>query len=255
MSRGLLAGLTDYSHQSLMDVINDLEAETHHLRESVDEIERNIEKLKSEGYWESKVPHSFKSSIAYAIKHYNTSREEIVSILDEISTQIQEHHCRRLMRIAEVADKINRDLGIDWHQHYVDKDYGDPNFNIVEKIYSTTRGLAADLLDVSNMVGRLEDFIGKGSKTMSHNNPWITGSFYLVAFIVVLTTLSVITSKLSLSVLPIVLIAGILYVGIIGAFQLRNDEKLDETNFLRLMAETYRQLPLLRGKIKQKRKS
>jgi hypothetical protein len=36
-------------------------------------------------------------------------------------------------------------------------------------------------------------------------------------------------------------------VGIVGALQLRQDEKLNEKNFLSLMIETYMRLPLLRG--------
>ncbi len=46
---------------------------------------------------------------------------------------------------------------------------------------------------------------------------------------------------------PVVLIGVLLAVGIIGALQLRQDDRLTEQSFLKLMLETYKRLPLLRG--------
>ena len=42
------------------------------------------------------------------------------------------------------------------------------------------------------------------------------------------------------------IIGGILSLGVVGAFQLRNDEGLTETNFMALMFETYKRLPFLK---------
>lgn len=36
-------------------------------------------------------------------------------------------------------------------------------------------------------------------------------------------------------------------IGVIGAMQLRNDDRLSEESFLKLMIESYKRLPLLRG--------
>ena len=84
-------------------------------------------------------------------------------------------------------------------------------------------------------------------KQKPKNNAWINGSFYLVVFIMVMTTFAVISSNVSAIALPVVIIGGLLAIGIIGAFQLRNDDSLTEKNFLTLILETYKRLPLLRG--------
>lgn len=83
------------------------------------------------------------------------------------------------------------------------------------------------------------------------NNPWISGSFYLFLCAVVLTGLAVISNMVPLILLPIIIIGGILLVGVIGALQLKNDDKLKEDSFVKLMIETYKRLPLLnQGKAK-----
>ena len=77
-------------------------------------------------------------------------------------------------------------------------------------------------------------------------NPWSSGSFYLVAAVVMMTVLAVISENVSWYVLPVVIIGGILLITVIGALQLRQDEKLSGANFLTLMSETFKQLPLLK---------
>jgi amino acid transporter len=91
---------------------------------------------------------------------------------------------------------------------------------------------------------------------MKKNNPWISGSFYLFLAIVVIVGLSVVVKVVPLTVLPFVIIGGILLIGVTGAFQLKNDDKLSESNFIKLMQETYRRLPLLKSsKNKTERKN
>ena len=80
---------------------------------------------------------------------------------------------------------------------------------------------------------------------MKRNNPWISGSFYLFVAAVVITGLAVVSNTVHWTLLPIIIIGGILLIGVIGAFQLRNDDKLKEESFLKLIGETYKRLPLL----------
>jgi GTPase SAR1 and related small G proteins len=77
---------------------------------------------------------------------------------------------------------------------------------------------------------------------------WANGSFYLFAFAVVIAGLGVLARSVPVYVLPMVLIAGILFVPIIGALQLRQDDRLDGKSFMELMRLTIGQLPLL-GKL------
>ena len=45
----------------------------------------------------------------------------------------------------------------------------------------------------------------------------------------------------------VVIIGALLAIGVLGAMQLRNDDRLSEESFLKLMIESYKRLPLLRG--------
>jgi hypothetical protein len=87
------------------------------------------------------------------------------------------------------------------------------------------------------------------NKTISKpkQNPWVSGSFYLFTTILVMIVFAVMSAYLSWYVLPIVVLGGLLAVAIIGAFQLRNDGTLSEKNFIQLMSETFKRMPLLRG--------
>ena len=92
-----------------------------------------------------------------------------------------------------------------------------------------------------------------GSNTMeNHNNKlikakssWANGSFYLVTFIVVVAGLGYLGGNLPLITFAFVIVAGVLFVPIIGAFQLLQDDRLSEKSFLELMKMVIGQLPLI----------
>jgi len=91
---------------------------------------------------------------------------------------------------------------------------------------------------------------------MQRNNPWLSGSFYLVSFVVIVATILIAIIVLNqygiswttAAIIPVVLIGGLLSIGIIGANQLKNDERLSDESYVKLMIESYKRLPLLRGK-------
>lgn len=78
------------------------------------------------------------------------------------------------------------------------------------------------------------------------NNPWLSGSFYLFVVVVVGAGLLAAAKILPLIALPIIVIGSIVALSIIGALQLRNDGRLRDEPFLKLMALSFRYLPLLR---------
>jgi len=243
--------MTDYSHQTLDDINTDLVSELESVREFTKSIEARVESSRKSGYWDSHVPQDFRRQVAYALKHYHTAVSEIGDILADLDVEVKEHHCRRLYNLANVASEINVRIGLIWHREYPDKDYDTPDFMLVESIYADVRSVAIDLPDLSNMAARLEHFVGK-AKIMPNNNPWISGSFYIFSAVLVLVTLAAITNFVSWYALPIVAIGGALLVGIVGALQLRNDEKLREENFVTIMTEVYKRLPLLKHKARKK---
>lgn len=79
----------------------------------------------------------------------------------------------------------------------------------------------------------------------SKNNPWISGSFYLTLAAIVITGLAVVSNTVNWILLPIIIIGGILVIGLVGILQLRNDDKIEDKSFVKLISETYKRLPLL----------
>jgi hypothetical protein len=95
---------------------------------------------------------------------------------------------------------------------------------------------------------RLHDAFPRTPNLMAKSDfrsPWITGSFYLAALVVIGTLFLVMARTVNGFVLPIVMLASLFAVSLIGAFQLRNDDKLSQKNFLELMILTFKYLPLL----------
>ncbi len=80
------------------------------------------------------------------------------------------------------------------------------------------------------------------------SNPWISGSFYLVALLIIMAFLLVVGRVVSVVVIPFVIIGGVVAVAIVGALQLRNDSRLSQKNFIELMALSFRQLPFIGSK-------
>lgn len=170
MARGLLAGMTDYSHQTFQDILDDLDNWKTCLLETTDFIETAVMQLEDMGYW-SQVSYNMKTLVAYALRFFHTSYAEIDDISQKLEIEVQKNHIVRLDSLADTAHELSMDFGKVWHQHFGIKDYGNPNFSKVEKIYSEGRGMAFDMLDLSNVAARLETFIGMKSGKVDQVKP------------------------------------------------------------------------------------
>ena len=249
MAKGLLGGMTDYSHQSFQDILDDIKGEKKQTILYRNEIQHNIDVLTSNSYWQNNVPIDFRNIIVYSLRHYNTAIVEFDEIYKDMNIEVKQHHINRLKNIATVAQEINVNIGRIWHQQYYNKNYGKENFRIVENIYADTRDMAVRLLDISNIAHRLNDFVGKiNSSNMKKNNPYLSGSFYLISAIVILAVLAVLSKIVHWTLLPVVIVSGILIIGLVGILQLRNDDRITDKTFIHLIKETYKRLPLVRNK-------
>jgi hypothetical protein len=74
---------------------------------------------------------------------------------------------------------------------------------------------------------------------------WANGSFYLFLFLVVVFSIGFLAGSLPVYDLVLVIIGGVLFIPLIGAFQLRQDERLKEEHFLQLIKMVIGQLPLV----------
>jgi len=86
------------------------------------------------------------------------------------------------------------------------------------------------------------------------NNPSGSILSYVLAFVVLLGAIVgaavVISNWVSVTAgvtVGVVIIGALLAIGVVGAMQLRNDDRLSDESFLKLMIESYKRLPLLRG--------
>ena len=91
------------------------------------------------------------------------------------------------------------------------------------------------------------ELIKPGPGHQSQSSPWSSGLFYLIGAVVLLTLIAVIATRLPWYVLPVVIIGSLLVLVVVGALQLRQDQRLSQKNFLTLMIESFKRLPLLRA--------
>ena len=105
MAKGIIGGMTDYSHQSFDDILTDLNEERKRTSSFRGEIVKNVNILKANSYWESYVPFNFKCQVEYAIKHYDTVIVELKDIHKDINNEVKEHHVKRLQKISTTAQE------------------------------------------------------------------------------------------------------------------------------------------------------
>lgn len=115
--------------------------------------------------------------------------------------------------------------------------------------------LGVNYKEVAAVAKSLTNDMAKREKPHLPRNPWVSGSFYLIATVIVVTLFLVVAKTVHFVILPIVIIGALLMVSIIGAFQLRQDKALSEKNFLTLMFLTFKQLPFIRRKYGTKKNS
>lgn len=135
-----------------------------------------------------------------------------------------------------LSQPLQREPAINAHSSLVN-----PQYHIVQ----------GDQYNISGNLGevKIKSPDTEANTTISKpRNPWISGSFYVFVFIVVVVAISIIAGTLPPYILPIVLLGGLLALAVIGAFQLRQDGKLSEENFLKLMVLSFKYLPWLWGK-------
>lgn len=82
--------------------------------------------------------------------------------------------------------------------------------------------------------------------------PLVAAAFFLILFIVVFGAILTAARLVPVYVFPLALIAGILMFSVVGAFILREDASLSEKNFLVLMRLSFKCVPLLRHRGKQR---
>ena len=187
MKRSALAGGSDYSLKTISDIINDLKNFIKLIEDDKSRLTELFDKLKKSNQIK-KCPPEFPSNIKYGITLFNTCIDEITSIVKDIKNNVRPDHPKRLKNLAEAAIKLAKRMGESWNKYYHP---GSENaHSISSKLYHDTRQLAFDLLDLTNLSGRLNDFVGwknpKGLKdktteelTVQENHSKMTSEYEL----------------------------------------------------------------------------
>ena len=91
----------------------------------------------------------------------------------------------------------------------------------------------------------------KGKDIIARSS-WANGLFYLFIFVVVVALLGWVSKMAEFTTLIVIILAGLLAVPMIGALQLRMDQRLSEKSFLTLIRMVITQLPLISNLFKKK---
>lgn len=108
------------------------------------------------------------------------------------------------------------------------------------EVETVSRALVEDAI-----AHRRAEQIAQGDADRDLRSPWLSGLFYLLVLVVVVTLLLTTGRLLPLWALPIVIVGAALLLSAVGAFQLRQDGRLAEKNLLSLMQMVLARLPLL----------
>ncbi|MGM0240137.1 hypothetical protein [Enterococcus sp. AZ103] len=76
---------------------------------------------------------------------------------------ISEREIKLLRKIGKNSVQFNHSYGKYFNEEYEWRDYGNPEFEIVESIYQQGRDFFVTLQDASNAAGRLEDYMSNNS--------------------------------------------------------------------------------------------
>lgn len=142
------------------------------------------------------------------------------------------------LMIAEATRPFNKII-VDNFQHYSGFKY----INGTNKVkYNNCEIQILDKIQAFKDLQKQQQFM-----ETKKNNPWSTGSFYLVSFIILILVMAVVSFFIPWYAIPLVFIAGTIASIVVNAFQLKNDEKITDKSFLALMSLSIRQLILIRS--------
>ena len=162
MSRADTAGMTDYSHQSLNAILQDLSDWSVRLGKTTSYLESNRKIIIDNGYWNN-VNGDFKWILARSFMFFETALSEIEEIREQLTIEVQSNHIERLNRIGITSHEIYMEWSDVWVNDVKPKQYGNSNFLILEDLRNNSGNMVTDLVDLSNVANRLNDFIGRKS--------------------------------------------------------------------------------------------
>jgi len=172
MAQGLIAGATNYDEQSLLDIKSDIESWVSYSLKIQNFFETTINELKSQDYWDSKVPYNFQSFCVGVPTICKTFCSDFEIILDSIKndriTQREINLMKKIYKVSKENEEYSWKSFKDQNDGYW-YDHGNPLFKKVESMYAKGRDYFVTLRDISNAVSRMEDYM-KDEKIVVDNS-------------------------------------------------------------------------------------
>lgn len=171
MTRSLISGTTDYSHQSISDIISDIDSYIDEITSISMSFDEKIKKIKDKSYW-NKIHHDFNSVIYLSQRLFATALEELKEIRKDLLLEVRDDHVIRIRNLGGKSRELFLRYGEVWNGKYQNKEYGNESFALVEWLYKNGKDTLGGMMDLINISNRLNDFVGRKGK----NKPESIGS-------------------------------------------------------------------------------
>ena len=157
--RSSIAGMTDYTCVGLGDLLEDLKVWREATQETIDELSAAIVKVDSQAALLDD-PKGVKAFLAHFIGLFGRYHSEFGRLLTELPTGVSKSHVEAVGQIYESARNEERHCAL-FSERRIDRALKAEELRpLLDDIYSTARGMLADLSDLSNVAGRLKSLVG-----------------------------------------------------------------------------------------------
>ncbi|PZO37057.1 MAG: hypothetical protein DCF19_19715 [Pseudanabaena frigida] len=178
----------------------------------------------------------------YANRKYTVECEisyqdvDVLGLSDDIGARAQLQDSRRSPDLESLTEYDSKD-----------------RFNIVNQIYlnNTNQQQQQQGGSMDNQQRQQQGGSDNSQQQQQSNtsprikSAWANGLFYLFLFVVVIGGIGYLAGTLKLLNLIAVIVAGIVFIPLVSALQLRQDDRLSEQNFMELVKLAIAQLPLI----------
>jgi hypothetical protein len=224
MAKAIVAVMTDYSHQSLKEIVYDLELEHQKMVAMLGIIEDNLSELAASNYWNNRPSAGFKSIVSEGLRQFKRAQRELHRITLEIQAEVTDHHCKQLQTISLLARRINVEIRKVWHRdfdEFAHQEHDDTDFRKVSSVYADIRNLAVNLLDLAYMADRLSHNVPSENIAAGRNR---TRFSFLYALLVGMGLIAIMVAGAAQSPLLVMILAALVFAGATaGLFHFKND--------------------------------
>lgn len=162
MVQGIFGGCTSYKIQPLPNILEDIDAWIKYTEETKACVIKNKTEMESSAFW-NHIPWNFRMTIETTIAYFETILYDLNLVRTSLSTNCVTN---REVKLLESIGKKSREYNHEYGRHYNEgdrwKEYGNPDFAVVEQVYAKGRDFFITLQDAVNAAARLEDYMQHG---------------------------------------------------------------------------------------------